>query len=390
MLQDFLYVTRGLRFSFHVHRRLAHEQQFLCILHIFLNLHVVTQLPYFRIVQNKYQKLIYHFSEKLFEILLSIVLLQLYSYLRDFPGNFVMCLVLLHLSYSKCRESHINKPRLRTESIHHHDHHHALQHHPSSSSHSNDTNPSRQPRQMTHGLDSSSRSNGARLYHASNSRSAGGGPSTGGIGGSAAPCYDSRGLSPRASGYDWAGAGGHPVTAGGDGLAHGSAHRNHGLRGGSLSPRDMATYTYQDDTVADDRMNSPRRRSSPEGARSSDRDDALALWGLSALCQVACAAEGTSLSDDSRGRSDGFSRGPPSKAQRSFEDGEGNQPKRARREDFRLGWGTAGDGNGRDNETSDEVIELLHFGWKVLRDCFEDKGAAGNATLPRYSPLSSL
>lgn len=277
-----------------------------------------------------------------------------------------MCLVLLHLSNSLCRESHINKPRLRNVSINHD--HHALQHHPSSSSfHSNNTNPSRHPRQITHRLDSSSRSNGARLYPASNSRSAGGGPSTGGIGGSAAPCYDSRGVSPRASGYDWAGAGGHPVTAG-DGLAHCSAHRNHGLRGGSPSPRNMAPYTYQDETVTDGRRNSPRRSSSPEGARSSDRDEALALWGLSALCQVACAEEGTSLLEDSRGRSNGVPRGPLSKAQRSFEDGEGNQPKRARRGDFRRGWeGTVGDGNGRDNETSDEVRGLLRSGWNVLR-----------------------
>lgn len=273
-----------------------------------------------------------------------------------------MCLVILHLSNSLCRESDINMPRLRTVSTHH-DHHHALQHYPSSSFHSNNANSSRHPSQMMHRQDSFSSSNEARLYHASNSRSAGGGPSTGGIGGSVAPCRDIRGVSPCASGYDWAGAGGHPVTAGGDGRAYGSAHRNHGLRGGSPPPRDIAGYTtYQDETVADGRRNSSKRSSSPEVVRSSDRDDALALWGLSALCQVACAEERTSLSEGGRGRSDGFSRGPPSKAQRSFKDGKENQPKRARRGDFRRDWGGAvGDRNGRDNETSDEVRGLLRF-----------------------------
>ena len=217
----------------------------------------------------------------------------------------------------------------------------------------------------------------------------------------APPCYSrSRGASSRAPGYGWAGAGGHPVSAGGrtagpaeygddyndgygdGGMVRGPAH----LHGDSLpSTRAMPSHAYgrRESAAADDTrgVSSKKLCSSSAGQHSTDREQALALWGLSALCQVASATEATSTNGDGEGQEveGGCDRGHGGRLsgdlltevqQRShhrLEGGEECPPKRPCRAGFRGERGREGVGNGRENEpmgyeeVSCVIPSVLHF-----------------------------
>ncbi|CAM9271954.1 unnamed protein product [Ectocarpus sp. 8 AP-2014] len=215
----------------------------------------------------------------------------------------------------------------------HQEHHQHRPHYPPHHSSNGDRHSSRSSRPPHH-PHPAHRKNGSsgsgRMYHASSSRGAGGGPSTGG---GAVPSYGGQGPSSRggAPGFAWAGAGGRPVSSSG-GPAAEYERRSGGVDGGSgmratkagghrgfddgRSPSSSSSQAYsrQGPAIGDDRGSTLGRQrgggrgnGGPAAAAAAgggaggggvtDKDHALALFGLSALCQVASATEAPAAHD---------------------------------------------------------------------------------------------
>eukprot|EP00752_Nemacystus_decipiens_P007094 g6356.t1 len=282
------------------------------------------------------------------------------------------------------REAHDNKPRSRGPMFlprhggpatgsdfpaQHHDNHH--QHHtspPRFTSHPHQyhhTSDRTHPRPPHHPLSAPSKSGGGsgRMYHASSSRSTGGGPSTGG---GAVPSYGGQGPSARGgSGTPggWAGAGGRPVSSGsGQGSPGTQYERRNGSGRGMTHNQGYNQGPAMGDTGGE--RGALGQHSSDGGNRgpatgaaavASDKEQALAIWGLTTLYQAASSAtEAPLVDDEERGRTTGGSRRLPDdrgrqqqKRHRGAASGPASTAARGRR-----GWAV------RDESSGDEEEDL--------------------------------
>ncbi|CAM9884951.1 unnamed protein product [Ectocarpus sp. 4 AP-2014] len=228
-------------------------------------------------------------------------------------------------SGSAFRPTHHHYHHSPSFSNQHQEHHHYPPHHSSNG----DRYSSRSSRPPHHPRKNGSTGSG-RMYHRSSSRGAGGGPSTGGA---AVPSYGGQGPSSRGGAPDfaWAGAGGRPVSSsggssaeykrgsggvdGGSGMRATKAGGHRGFDDGRSPSSSSRAYSRQGPAIGDDRGSAlGRQRGGGGGANGgpaaaaaagggvvgggvTDKDHALALFGLSALCQVASATEAPAVHD---------------------------------------------------------------------------------------------
>ncbi|CAM9478242.1 unnamed protein product [Ectocarpus fasciculatus] len=285
-------------------------------------------------------------------------------------------------------------------SNHHHEHHQHPHHHSAGNGDRHSSNSSRPP----HHPHSAHRKNGSgsgRMYHASSSRGAGGGPSTGGA---AVPSYGGQGPSSRggAPGFAWAGAGGRPVSSsggpsaeyerrsgggGGSGMRATKAGGHGGFDDGrSLSSSSSQAYSRQGPAIGDDRGSALGRQRGGGGGNGgpaaaaaaaaagggaggdgvTDKDHALALFGLSALCQVASATESPAHDKEAKGQmNQGGGSGSGGRGSRRLFDGADRQqhkrhrgvgPEAEAEARSRRGWAVQ-ESSGDDHEEEEEEEE---------------------------------
>ncbi|CAN0113129.1 unnamed protein product [Ectocarpus sp. 6 AP-2014] len=264
-----------------------------------------------------------------------------------------------------------HSPSFSNQHQEHHQHRPHYPHHRSSNGDRHSSRSSRPPHHPhpAHRKNGSSSSGSGRMYRASSSRGAGGGPSTGGA---AVPSYGGQGPSSRGGAPDfaWAGAGGRPVSSsGGPGVDY--DRRSGGVDGGNgngmratkagghrgfddgRSPSSSSSsqaYSRQGPAIGDDRGSALGRQrgcgnGGPAAAAAAgggaggggvtDKDHALALFGLSALCQVASATEAPAAHDkESIGQMDedgGGGSGGGGRGSRRLSDVVDRQPQKRHR-----------------------------------------------------------
>ncbi|CAB1118612.1 unnamed protein product [Ectocarpus sp. CCAP 1310/34] len=264
---------------------------------------------------------------------------------------------------------HHHSPSFSNQHQEHHQHPPHYPHHHGSNGDRHSSRSSRPPHHPRPAHRKNGSSGSGRMYHASSSRGAGGGPSTGGA---AVPSYGGQGPSSRggAPGFAWAGAGGRPVSSsggpgaeydrrsggvdGGSGMRATKAGEHRGFDDGRSSSSSSQAYSRQGPAIGDDRGSALGRQRGDGGGGGggnggpaaaaagggaggggvTNKDHALALFGLSALCQVASATEAPAAHKGSIGQVDedgGGGSGGGGRGSRRLSDGvDRRQQKRHR------------------------------------------------------------